>query len=71
MNENDMFDQLKTAYASIDRIGADGADKLLRILDRAPDAVLLRLLVNKVKFCWMPARRRLVERGYDLSYLAW
>ena len=57
-----MVQQLKTLFASVNSVSADHAEKLLALLDRAPQDALQMLVDERVKFCWIPAARRFREK---------
>lgn len=63
MNE---MQKIAEAFKNVTSISADHAEKLLDLLDQAPAEALEMLVVNKVKFCKLPAVRRLREKfGYS------
>jgi hypothetical protein len=53
---------IATTLSKVETISADNADRLLNLLDRAPQDALQMLVDRKVKFCWMPAKRRLADK---------
>lgn len=57
-----MAKEVQATMAKVERISTDHADKLLALLDKAPQEALQWLYDNRVKFCWMPAARRLREK---------
>ena len=57
-----LVNQLESIFAQVQTISTDHAERLLNLLDKAPDEALQILVDRKIKFCWMPAQRRLNER---------
>lgn len=57
-----MVSQIESIFGKVERISADHADRLLTLLDKAPDEALQIIVDRKIKFCWMPAQRRLNDR---------
>ena len=51
------------AYAGLDAIPLSKADKLIATLEAANTDALQLIYTNRVKFCWMIARRILRDRG--------
>ena len=56
------LEQLATIMQARETIPASAAEKFLDLLDKAPKEALEMLVSRKVKFLWMPAKRRLVEK---------
>lgn len=63
MTTTQQLELIANEFSKVERISADHAEKLLALLDKAPNEALQMLVDRKVKFCWMPARRRLVDHG--------
>lgn len=57
-----MIQEVKTTLAGVERISCDHAEQLLKLLDRAPQESLIMLVKDRVKFCRLPAQRRLMEK---------
>lgn len=57
-----LVNQLESIFAQVQTISTDHAERLLNLLDKAPNEALQILVDRKIKFCWMPAQRRLNER---------
>lgn len=57
-----MVKQLKALFENVRSVSADHAERLLALLDRAPQEALQMLVDERVKFCWVPAARRLREK---------
>ena len=58
-----MLESLAASMENRDRIPVESAEKFLALMDQADNEALQLLVDRKVKFLWMPARRRLVDRG--------
>ena len=61
MNIQQQLEMVAESLAKVERIPCNTAEKMLDLLDRANQEALQMLVDRKVKFLWMPAKRRLVE----------
>lgn len=66
MNATQQVATLKATFASQATIPMDAGIKLIGILESAPDEALAILFNERVKFCWMIARRILRDRGHQI-----
>lgn len=63
--------EVASQFSKIERIPADKASKLLKLLDAAPVDALELLVINRVKFCHGPAATRLkAKHGYSSQQVA-
>ncbi len=57
-----LVETLKAEFEKVSRIPADKADALLALLDKAPREALELIVQHRVKFCYLPATRRLEQK---------
>lgn len=55
--------RLAAEFGSLDTIPASMADKLIDLLESAPDEALVLIVNRRIKFCHFIARRILKGRG--------
>ncbi len=53
------------AFAGVERISEQHAEKLIALLEGSNNEALLLLYRHRVRFCWTIARRILQGRGVD------
>ena len=72
MDRNELLaEKLKAAFADVETISLDAADKLGKLLDKAPLDALVLLVKKKVKFCAGVARNRLrLKYGWEWGRIA-
>lgn len=63
MTIKQQLEMIAAKMENVQTISIEHASRLLSLLDHAPNDALQMLVDRKVKFMWMPARRRLQERG--------
>jgi hypothetical protein len=61
MSIQQQLDAIANAFAAQQTIPFSVAEKALDLLDKAPREALEMIVERKVKFLWMPAKRRLQE----------
>jgi hypothetical protein len=61
MTIKQQLEAIAQAFESKQSLSCDAAEKVLDLLDKAPKEALELLVARRVKFLWMPARRRLRE----------
>jgi len=63
--------ELKANFETVDTISTEHARRLITILNDAPREALEIMVRERIKFCWMPARMRLVtEHGMSWEEVA-
>ena len=67
MTTNQLIAELKTNFETVETISSEHARRLIDILNMAPREALEIMVRERIKFCWMPARMRLVTE-YDMSW---
>lgn len=58
-----LIHKLARMYAQLDTIPASAANRLIALLERAPDDMLALIVKHRVKFCWQVAGRILRDRA--------
>jgi hypothetical protein len=58
---NQQIELIAKAFESRDRLPMHLAERALKLLDKAPKEALELIVARKIKFLWMPAKRRLQE----------
>jgi hypothetical protein len=62
MTIKEQLEAIAQAFEVRQTISFDAAEKVLGLLDKAPKEALELLVARRVKFLWIPAKRRLVEK---------
>lgn len=64
--QNEQLETVAAAMGKHERISLDAAERLIAILEEAPDAALIATVQRRVKFAHAIARRILNDRGVKL-----
>lgn len=62
MGVEEMVKLIAEKFGAADRISLPHTERLLKLLDAAPEEALVLLVKNRVKFVRVPAGRRLIEK---------
>jgi hypothetical protein len=59
-----MVENVRQLFGGVDSIPIEAGQRLIDLLEDAPDPALYELVKHKVKFCHHISRRILKDRGY-------